>query len=466
MKFDQAFEDSVLGACLRDTGFLKRAVRIVDAHHFAGKEREWIWKVISETWNKFQERATPRLLAARAKRDFKDEERRKPHLALAIKLWKAAPDAPESALEELKSFVRYVNLQLGMEAAAECLERGELDEAESSLEKAKVRSVDRAYTHVQWIEGFEDRQAQRKYEREHPDEFTVIPTGIKKLDKALSGGARIGEVGLIMGTTGRGKSILSSNFAHSAIKHGFPTVVFGMEMPARQIAARHDSRWSGMEYNKFKQYDFRPDELRELDSRLRRARKQFKNKLHIISMPVRSADIRTIRGALQDLKDEHGFTPAQVVMDSADHLNSTNKSLESFRLQQAEVYWELKRLAEEDGYMVWSTTHAGREWATKIATAEASSESYDKSRIADLVLSINDPAYGGGKRRRRVEFAEELDEEKDDDEEIEAPTLGGSKLLELFLAKYRDGISMMKIPLDADFARILVKEKEEGDAPP
>lgn len=460
--FDVEFENDIIGQALRDEAYLKTAVRICDAHHFGTREHSWLWKVISETFMRYRERATGRIIAGRAKDDFPDETKRKPYLALAVKLMKARPTAPKAALEELNKFVRHVTLQLALEQSAKELEKGHLEEAEAAVAKsARSSTAERNYTHIKWIEEFDERQAARKYEREHPEEFTVIPTGIKQLDKALTGGVRKPEVGLVMGTTGRGKSVMLSNLAHAGVVRGFRCAYFALEMPAKQVAMRHDARWSALRYDQFKGYEFKPSELRELEAKLKRAKKRLSNKFHIMSMPVKAADIRTIRSALDDLRDEHDFRPDMILLDSADHLRHVDKSLDSYRLQQAEVYWSLKQLAEEEGYVVWTSVHAGREWATQIATAEATSESYDKARIADLIISLNDPNAKPDRRKKAVVSSD--DDDDDEPEEVKGFASGpeGPRRMELFLAKYRDGLSKLKIELDADFSRMIMSEVGE-----
>jgi replicative DNA helicase len=459
LEFDGDFEDDIIASMLVDDAYLKSAIRIVEAHHFVSKERSWLVKVIVETWNAFHERPTARLITVRAAEDFPDEEKRKPHLVYALRIFKARSSAPKSALDLLKKFVATVNLQLALEASAKALEKGKLEEAEAAL--ATVRrgtSLVKDYTHIKWIENFEERQAARKFEKDHPDEFTTIPTGIKQLDRVLAGGVRKGEVGLVLATTGRGKSVMLTNLGHAGASRGYGVVYFALEMPAKQIAMRQDARWSNFQYNQFKSYDFKPTELRELHHKHKKALKHFHNKFHIVSMPVKSADIRTVRGVLDDLKEDHGFIPDMILMDSGDHLKAVDKTLDSYRLQTAEVYWSLKQLAEEAGVVLWSSTHAGREWATESATAEATSESYDKARIADIVMSLNDPNAKKGKRRSVVVSMDDVDE----DEEVRGFGVVPSTRLELFLAKYRDGQSKMKIELDGDFSRMLIKEIEGG----
>jgi len=107
-------------------------------------------------------------------------------------------------------------------------------------------------------------------------------------------------------------------------------------------------------------------------------------------------------------------------------------------------------MAEEDGYGIWSSCHAGREWAKAIATAEATGESYDKARIADIVCSLNTP-------ESKTRSTKIVLEEEDEEEEIKA-TVG--EYVELYLAKYRDGPSHVTIPMDAVFSKMWIKELE------
>lgn len=424
-----------------------------------------MWGVINDNWTKYREKTSPKIVGARAKAEFDEVDKRRPYIAQARKLYKLKPKAPQAVLDELEKFVRHVNVQIAIEESAGFLEKGKVDEAETAISKAS-RSVTRArnYTHVRWMEEFPERQEKRKHRRDHPDEYTTIPFGFPRLDRTLGGGGQKGELALVMGTTGRGKSIFLNNAVMSCISRGYKAIIFGFEMPARQIAARQDSRWSGMRYSQFKDFDFKPSELRQLKRKQKKALKQFQNRLHIVSMPVRSANINDVRNALDDIRDEYDFEADALYFDSGDHLRALDTYGGNFRLQQAEVYWAMKELGEEDGYFVMSSTHAGKEWATKIATAEASSESYDKSRIADAVMSLNDPNEMKKSGRKTIVSDDDDDDDFDDEEEIVGPSIAeGSKLLDLFLGKYRDGESRFKVPLDCDFARMTMKEAKGED---
>ena len=454
MKFDKAFEEAVLSKALKDASYLKKAARILDDHHFNTPQHAWVWSKIKSTWNEYREVITKRLLIAKTKEDFTKSEDREPYVELARRLSKSKPKAADASLEELSKFVRAVNAQISLEQAAKSLERGDLEKTYETLRQLASKDLKpREYSHVQWIEGFEERQADRKRRKEHPEDHKVVPTGFKTLD-GIIGGIQPGELGLILATTGKGKSILLNNFLYTAVKKEFNGVYFAFEMPAKQVAMRQDARWLGIPYKKFKNYDFSTKELRSIDRRYKKVKSKWENKAHILSLPIRGADMNSVRAALDDLQQDFGFRADVIFMDSGDHLKATRR-YESFRLEQAAVYWDMKALAEDEGYGIWSSTHAGREWADSVATSEATGESYDKARIADMVISLNTPKDHSRSTKSKIE--------SDDGDEEESTEKAGGEEVNLFLAKYRDGVSRRTIPMDADFSRILIEELETSE---
>lgn len=454
MKFDINFEETILSKCLRDQAYLRKAAPLLDAHHFGTKQHAWVWKTIKHIWDKYREKPSAKLIIMRAKHNFTKEEDLKIHLQLIYKVAKKKPKAALATLEELEKFIRAVNAQRVLEEAAKELGKERINKTWAILNKASRQDIrPRNYHTIRWIEEFEERQRERKFRAEHPEAISRIPTGFKQLDAVSDGGLEVGEFGLVLGTTGNGKSIMLCNIAYWGAAAGYPTVYFTLEMSARQIAQRLDSRWTQYYYNKFKKYDFKPSELRRITKKVKYASKKFGEKLVIVETPVRKTTINDILRILDDLNDDIGFVPKLIVIDSGDHMSSV-KRYESYRLDQADVYWNLAWLADE-GYSVWSSTQAGKEYAKQIAHAEAVSEAYDKARIADLVISINTP----DKKSRRTRIV--LDEEGEESEEIEPEPAVLGKYMEMFISKYRDGADKIKVPVDAQFARMYIKEIEK-----
>lgn len=453
--FDVEFENDILATALKDSDYLRRASPILEGHHLSTPEHTWVWEQLRSHHLKFKERIALPHLVARAKAEFRDEDALRETLEFVRKMVKRSAVAPKASLGELEAFTKTVGIHLLMEEGAKLLEKGETDKAYEVLDRAKHTKRVRDYQLVRWIEEFESRQDRRRILKEHPELLRYVATGFKKLDRIIRG-VSPGELAMWMATTGVGKSIAMANILYNGAKDGKRGAVFSLEMPADQYAARLDARWLGMSYRKMKMYDFSSDELRAIDKRLAGAAKVFKNNVKILSMPLRAANVDWISSALDDLKAEDKFDPDFVIIDSGDHMQSKQKYDGQYRLQQAEIYWGLKGLALDRDIAIWSTTQAGKEWKGRRAGAEAASESYDKARIADLVISLNEPS----KATRSTRSDDDGDDEGESETAEPSTPMSSpdAKMLEMLLAKYRDGESGILIPMEADFSKMLLHD--------
>ena len=77
------------------------------------------------------------------------------------------------------------------------------------------------------------------------DSTKYIPTGIPKLDQKLGGGLRPGQLHVVLGGTGSGKSALASQLCDSAIKTGHRAILFSMELDTLDIYIRDVERQAG-----------------------------------------------------------------------------------------------------------------------------------------------------------------------------------------------------------------------------
>jgi mRNA-degrading endonuclease RelE of RelBE toxin-antitoxin system len=129
-------------------------------------------------------------------------------------------------------------------------------------------------------------------------------------------------------------------------------------------------------------------------------------------------------------EEEEG--PARlIVFDSLDHMVPSEKSGDR-RARETNAHMDGKSIAEERRAALWATTHAPKDVVNKIATAENVGESYDKARLADIVITIN-----------------------------ENKAMALKNQMKLYLAKYRQGKSRLLITVEVDKAVMTYKEIEE-----
>lgn len=448
-RFDTEYERGILSKALQDPVFFAKAARLLDAHKFSSEQFTLIWKIAKANWRKHKELISKRLLLRKIHKNLDNEEDLESYVQTIKKIYKKKSLTAKIELEELETFVRFVDAQVALEKAINLMGEGKVEETYKVLRTVSQNQVKaRDYTVVNWVEEFPQRLAELREQKENPDSVLRVPTGMRALDNVI-GGVQAGELALIMGTTSSGKSMTLTNFAHGAITRGHKALYIALEMPARQIAMRQDARAFRILYDSFKYFNLTKADKKTIKRLYQKFLRRYAEMLTIVSMPLQRCDITVIEGLLDDLNEEQGFRPDVIFVDSGDHLNAIDKHRD-YRLQQSGVYWDLKNFAEENQLAVWSSTQAGREWANKIATAEAASESYDKSRIADIVLSINRP--NAASRSTKIL----MDSDQADDADLHDP----KRYREMFLSKHRDGEAGVLVPLTASFEFSLLEELE------
>lgn len=85
------------------------------------------------------------------------------------------------------------------------------------------------------------RQAEYKDRKENPEKYRGVPYGVAKIDE-LTGGMYKGELVIIFGRPGAGKSSIMHNVFYNLARTGRKGLLFTIEMPNTQLARRLDSR--------------------------------------------------------------------------------------------------------------------------------------------------------------------------------------------------------------------------------
>ena len=86
----------------------------------------------------------------------------------------------------------------------------------------------------------------------NPTGILGVPSGFDKLD-GVTGGLRAGELAIVSGWTGRGKSTLVTQMAIYAAQQGIPAIIYSLEMSDVGIADRIAAMVSGISHGKIRQ---------------------------------------------------------------------------------------------------------------------------------------------------------------------------------------------------------------------
>lgn len=216
-----------------------------------------------------------------------------------------------------------------------------------------------------------------------------IPTAIPTFDKHLRGGLTKGELGILLAEPKKGKSIGLIHMGSACLMANFGRVAhFVLEGTTEQAILRYLSRISGIEYARLEKDEITKEEQQKIDKLM----KKYMNRLDLIPMNKHwNYTVHDIESKLKELRAV-GRNPDLIVVDYADLLGSGQPGLEK-RLDQTEVYRNLKKLAVMGNYAIWTASQAQRPSKEPdeiyLLRAKDISESYEKVRIADLVATLN-----------------------------------------------------------------------------
>jgi archaellum biogenesis ATPase FlaH len=217
-----------------------------------------------------------------------------------------------------------------------------LKTVESAIEATSDIEFDAGYSYKEKIE---ERNEYRANGMRVPNQ---VPTMITQLDAIMAGGLGEGELGCVVATPNRGKSILLINFAINAAMNNKKVVYFTLgDMSANQVGSRMDGRLC--EYNKY-----------EMKNQLDKVNYKVSNlgtDLYIKFFPQGYATIDDLKLYLITLEKMKKFKPDLVIVDMAEYIKASSKTeLERFRLKA--IFVELHGLAGEMKLPIWTAHQA------------------------------------------------------------------------------------------------------------
>jgi replicative DNA helicase len=173
----------------------------------------------------------------------------------------------------------------------------------------------------------------------HNGEMAGVPTGFRDLDE-LTNGLHAGQLIVIAGRPGLGKSTLGLDFLRTAsIKHSLASVLFSLEMGKSEITMRLLSAEARVPLQRMRTGHMNDDDWNKLARRMGEA----------ASAPMFLDDspnmtMMEIRAKARRLKQRHNLK--LVVLDYL-QLMSSNRRVESRQQEVAEMSRSLKLLAKE-----------------------------------------------------------------------------------------------------------------------
>lgn len=278
------------------------------------------------------------------------------------------PNVKEIAL----NFCRKQSLKQGLKEAIDNWEKGDYENISQIISEALKVGEPKSTGH-NYLKDVEKRLVKK---------YRIPVPCLKGVDIKIGGGLAGGELGIVLSTTGGGKSMTLVKFACTALEAGKTVVYYTLELQENAIGNRIDACLTGLPLKDVLEF---PDAIREKAQEIA-ARG---GNLIIKEFPTGTASVNTVKAHLKVLERE-GIIPDVIFMDYADIMKTATNQEMRFALKA--VYEGLRGMAMEMNIPVWTATQAGRAAMGKEAFGlDTISESLGKAQTADVILGIARP---------------------------------------------------------------------------
>lgn len=413
--YSEEYQVKVLSFMLFNESFKHLAKDVLKIEHFANRALQWYYQTISDS----ELQLTPTLLREELIKGAKTKTIKESEVDKIVSYYSFVSKPPLPAEEEhiKTTFTKFIRTQALKQAILDSLDlikREQWDEVVENIEAARNTGMDVLSIGTNYFAEFESRLANRVGKEDE----RKLSLGIPELDELTNGGLKTKQLGLVIGGTGRGKSIFLEWLARVAVLLGQQVVYYTLELSAEDIADRFDSLFCHV----------KPHELRSLNEeaykKLHAYHARFGNNLIIKEYPEDTASINTIKGHYRQLS-AIGVQPGLVIIDYLD-LMKPHRNYHDVNQEQAAVVKAVRGFAKEYNTRVWSGLQLNR--------AGMVMETADESGVA-----------GGISRLFTTDLAIVLAQTREESEDQE---------MRLVVLKNRNGKALRSVRIATDFAHM------------
>lgn len=366
--YGKSFQLKVIGALLTDKSFIVNVRDVLQEAYFDSEAHKWVIHQILKYFDDFHTNITMEVL----KIELRKVENEVLRVAIKEELkhsYQASQEDLEYTKEEFTAFCRNQEMKNAILASTDLLKAENYEGIRSIIEKALRAGQEKSVGH----------EYKKDVETRYRDDYRpTVPTPWAAINDLFVGGLGPGDLFLIFGGPGTGKSWLSVDIAANAVQLGYNVIYYTLELGESYVARRFDSYMTG----------YSVEELREHREEVDQLMQELPGNLIIKEYPPRTATISTLEGHIQKCKLE-GFEPDLIVIDYIDYLRSKHRHGEK-KDEIDDVYVGAKGLAKTLKIPVISPSQVNRSGARdQVIEGDKAAGSYDKMMVADGAISLS-----------------------------------------------------------------------------
>lgn len=220
------------------------------------------------------------------------------------------------------------------------------------------------------------------------DDYRIpIPTGIDKIDETLEGGIGKGELGIIIGPSGFGKTSLTTAMASHAALSGFKVLQIVFEDRVKQIQRKHIGRLTNIEakdLSKKENIDYVRETIKKFQDD-----GTLDDNLRIVKFPSGEKTARDIKRFIVKLTNS-GFKPDLVIVDYFECLaHESDKNITNEFEKEGKTMRLFEAMVGELNIAMWIPSQGTKDSINlELVTMDKIGGSVKKAQIAHIILSI------------------------------------------------------------------------------
>jgi replicative DNA helicase len=366
--YGPVFQIKVLGALLTQRQFLINIIDSLDSEYFESSAHKWIVEYIQKYFSEYHTTPTIETLSIEVKK-LENEVLR---ISIAEALREAYKMSDQSDLEwveaEFSTFCRNQQVKKAILGSVQLLEMNDFESILQLISKA--------------VNAGEDKTVGLDYNldieaRYREDDRNCIPFPWPTFNEITQGGYGKGDLVLVFGNPGGGKSWAITAMGAYAAALGYSVVHYSLELGEGYVGKRYDAIFSGIDVDKLHLHRKEVDEVVG----------KVKGKVIIKEYPPKRASFDTIEAHLQQLEHQNEFKPDLIIIDYLDYMRTKGRKERKEEID--DVYVAAKAFAKEKGIPIVSPSQANRGAAkSDIIEGDNAAGSYEKIMIGDIILSL------------------------------------------------------------------------------
>ena len=283
--------------------------------------------------------------------------------------YKASNEDRDFVEQEFSNFCKNQQLKKALLSSVELLEKGQYDDIRYLVDTALKAGLDKNIGHEY------EKDAETRYRSE---ERGPQPTPWEHINELLQGGLGAGDLGIIFGNPGGGKSWMLVALGAMVVSAGGTVAHYTLELSETYMGKRYDAIFTGIRIQDLGKHRKEVDE----------AVAKLPGKLIIKEFSMGKASISTIESHIQKITDL-GHKPDLIIIDYVDLLKSKRKSTDR-KDEIDDIYVSTKALARDLKIPIWTVSQVNRAGAKDdVIEGDKAAGSYNKIMIADFAMSLS-----------------------------------------------------------------------------